>query len=133
MSYTSVIRGEEVTRNMSGLTTVRQTEASAAVATRSNYRADRNSSRAQTYILITQEVARLAGLRAGQRVSILQGTGRDAGKYRIVANSEGTYKIGKSNGRYALRIRTQKLLRYERATTLTRVTSYGKGVLTIAI
>lgn len=129
MSYSSVVKGESVTTETTGLTTLNQKTA----AIRGTYRADRTASRVQTYILITPELAKLAGLRAGTRVSVLEGKGKDAGKFRIVANSKGTYKIGRHEGTYSLRIRTQRVLRNARSTTPARVTSYGKGVITIAL
>jgi len=131
MSYTSIVRGYEAPTATTQLTRTALTD---AVALRSNYRADRENSRVQTYILLTAEIAKEAGLRAGQRVSVLQGTGKDAGKFRIVANAEGTYKLGRTTGgTYSLRIRTHYVLRNERSTTPATVTSYGKGVVTISI
>ena len=130
MSYTSVVRGEEVSTPETNLNRVSRTD---AVALRSNYRADRPDSRVQTYILLTSEVAKEAGLRAGQRVSVLQGTGKDAGKFRVVANTAGAYKLGRNSGTYGLRIRTHYVLRNERTTTPARVTSIGRGVVTVSI
>ena len=96
-------------------------------------RSDRPNSRVQTFIKLTAEIAKASKLRVGQRVSILQGTGKDSGKYRIIADANGSYKLGRATGAYRLQVRTQRLLRNSRVSTQATVTSYGKGVVTIAI
>lgn len=105
------------------------------VAIRATRRQDRPESRPQTTIYLTQEVAREAGLRKGSRVSILSGTGRDEGKVRIVANRNGTYRVGATGSNtYTLRIRTNNLLRTTTRTTKeAKVTGVAKGALAFAL
>lgn len=133
MSYTSIYK-EEAAATVPALTKISASKTLGDVAIRSAYRQDRPETPVQTYVLLTPEVAKAAGFRAGTRVSVLKGTGRDAGKVRIVANSKGTLKLGKTGSdTYNLRIRTSSLLTRRMTTKDAAVTSYAKGAITIAL
>ena len=82
----------------------------------------------RTYITLNKEVAKATGIRAGQRVSVLKGTGKDAGKVRIVANKKGSVKL------HGLTVRSSKLFA-EASNSMPRAreTSFAKGALTIAV
>jgi len=102
-------------------------------AIRGHYRADYGT--LQTTILLTPEIAKAAGFRAGTRVTVLRGTGKDKGKVRIVANRRGTLKFSrtKAGESYTLRLRTSRLLTRPTSTKEVTVTSYGKGAVTLSL
>ncbi len=133
MSYTNIVDGEMTVKVPSMQKTTTKNNPG-AVAVRAQYRQDRPNSRVQTYVLLTTELARSAGFRAGARVSVLEGTGRDAGKVRIVADKNGSYKLGRTgSNRFSLRVRTNALLGKRTRTKATKVTSFTKGAITIAL
>lgn len=86
-----------------------------------------------TAITLDKEVAAVAGLKAGTRVSILRGTGVDEGKIRIVADVNGPVVLTKrSKASNSLWVRSRGLLQSERSASEARVTSVTKDVLTLA-
>ena len=104
-----------------------------AAAVRAHRRADYGT--LQTTILLTPEIARVAGFRPGTRVTVLRGTGNDKGKVRLVANRRGTLRFSRTSPgtSYSLRIRTSRLLTRPTTTKGVTVTSYAKGVVTLSL
>jgi hypothetical protein len=129
MSYSS-LRATDTDYSVPSLT---RTNAEDAAAVRAHYRADYGT--LQTTILLSPEIARVAGFRAGTRVTVLRGTGKDAGKVRLVANRNGTLKFGKTKAgeSYTIRLRTSRLLTRRTNTKPATVTSYGKGAVTLSL
>lgn len=109
--------------------TTSKTKLTAAV--RASYRQDRPESRVQTYVLLDADTAKTAGFRAGSRVNATV-TGKSIS---IVADSEGSFKLGKASpgSAYRLRLRTSQLLGRSTASKEARVTRATKGSLTIAL
>ena len=104
-----------------------------AAAVRAHYRSDYGT--LQTTVLLSPEIAKAAGFRAGTRVTVLRGTGKDKGKVRIVANRRGTLRFSKTSPgtSYSLRLRTSRLLTRPSAVRNATVTSYGKGAVTLSL
>lgn len=88
-----------------------------------------------TTITLDKQAAKLAGLRRGQRVSLLRGTGKDSGKIRIVADSEGSLKIGESYTRPEFHLSIASARLFDKAMKIknVHVTSYAKGAITLSM
>jgi hypothetical protein len=124
MSYTSVYETDKVSETPAMVRN--RSEAALPVTVSAYRRTDANSVR--TYVILSQEALEAAGLRAGRRVSVLRGEGRDAGKIRIVANRNGSVKISNN-----LLVRTGRLLERTTSNRQAQVTGYAKGALTISL
>lgn len=124
MSYTSVYKTDTVATS----TPMRRNRSQEALpVTVSAYRRTDTDS-VRTYVILSQEALKAAGLRAGRRVSVLRGEGRDAGKIRIVANRKGSVKISDN-----LLVRTGRLLERKTTNRQATVTGYSNGALTISL
>ena len=131
MSY-SAVNKVDVNYVTPTLTRTRPEQELGEVTVRSSRRSPKS---VVTTIALDKQAAKLAGLRRGQRVSLLRGTGKDSGKIRIVANSDGALKIGESYTRpeFHLSISSARLLNSAVKMKNARVISYAKGAITLAV
>ena len=132
MSY-SAVNKVDVNYETPTLTRVRSESKMGEVAVKASKRTDSNS--VVTSIFLDENASRTAGLRRGQRVSLLRGTGKDKGKIRIVANKKGSLKIQESynHPEFHLRIQSARLFDRKMNPRAARLTSYAKGAITLSV